>query len=68
MATYAERLEEVQQAISDVVSHGQSHNVTGRVLTRADLPELLKLENWLEGKIARGARGGIRTAQAVPRG
>ncbi len=45
--TYTEQLEEVQTAITKVLTKGQAYTVEGRQLTRADLKELYAQEKRL---------------------
>lgn len=68
MATtsYQTQLEEVQAAISALVSGGQSYSIGGRSLTRADLQSLLDWEAKLRIRAAREASGGIRVRGATP--
>lgn len=40
--TYNEQLEEVQTAITQILTGGQSYSIGGRSLTRADLPTLFE--------------------------
>lgn len=64
--TAAERLTEIQTAISKVLTHGQTEMINGRRVTRADLEVLYREEKELEAAAAREARGGIRVRRAVP--
>lgn len=45
--TYNEQLEEVQTAISQILTGAQSYSIGGRSLTRADLPTLVAHEKYL---------------------
>jgi len=63
--TYAQQLEEVQAAISKVMS-GQSYEIAGRRLQRADLAALTAREKYLRVMAAREANGGIRLRGATP--
>jgi hypothetical protein len=68
VATAAERLVEVQAAISAVLRN-QSFAVNGRSVTRANLGELRQMEKELVVEIARssdGRRGGIRARLVTP--
>lgn len=65
--TYQEQLEEVQAAITAVLTRGQSHDTNGRSFSRADLAELRRMENDLRRKVARQKRGGIRILRVRPR-
>ncbi len=65
MTTYAEQLAEVQRAISAVLK-AQSFTMDNQTLTRANLSDLQKREQYLSGMAAREARGGgIRTRTIV---
>lgn len=68
--TYAEQLEEVQAAISAILTGGQSYSIStgqgARGLTRASLGELRELEAQLRVAVAREERGGIRVRRATP--
>lgn len=65
--TYTEQLEEVQAAISKILSGGQSYSVMGRSMTYADLPTLYAAEDRLRRKIAEESNGGIITQFGVIR-
>jgi len=56
--TYAEQLDEVQAAISAVMS-GQSYEIAGRKMVRANLTELSNRERYLQMMVSRQANGGI---------
>ena len=63
LKTTAERLEEVQTAISVVLNSFQSYTISGRSFTRADLETLRKMERELQADLAReqaASRGGAR--------
>lgn len=64
--TAAEQLEEIQTAISRILTHGQAFEVNGRVYRRADLATLYKQEERLKALVAREARGGIKVRRVVP--
>lgn len=70
MATTAERLAEVELAISEIVGGAQSIQFgDGRRLTHADLGELRRLETYLTSKLAvqkRAASGRGRISYVVP--
>lgn len=63
--TTLEQLEEVQAAISAVMS-GQAYSISGRALTRADLAALTAREDALLARYNREQRGGIATRFATP--
>lgn len=70
LKTTLEQLEEVQAAISAVMS-GQAYSIAGRSVTRANLAELTKREETLldryrsETNAASGS-GGIKVRLATP--
>lgn len=64
MKSYGEQLEEVQQAISDILRGGQ--RVGER--ERARLDTLMREEKRLRRLASRQRNGGIRRFQGVPRG
>ena len=45
--TYTEQLEEVQTAISSIISGAQSHSIAGRSMTKADLAVLYMMQKEL---------------------
>lgn len=51
MADIKSQLEEVNEAISDILIGGQSYKIGSRTLTRADLATLYKMKNELESVI-----------------
>lgn len=65
--TYTEQLEEVQAAITAILTGAQRFQINGRDVTRANLDELRSWETELRRKVSRQARGGIRTVQVVPK-
>ena len=65
--TYEEQLEEVQAAISAILTGAQSIQINGRALARANLRELREMEADLRRKIARRSRGPIPVLRAVPK-
>lgn len=66
-ATYQEQLEEVQTAISNVLTHGQSLMKDGRMVTLASLSDLETREKYLRSLVARENNGGkIRTFGVRP--
>lgn len=66
MKTYEEQLEEVQQAITDVLTGAQDAAYNGQRVRKADLDMLQKREEWLTKQIALKRRGGIRVRNGVP--
>jgi phage-related minor tail protein len=64
--TYQEQLESVQAAIADIETKGQTVDVNGRTLTRADLRTLYQREAQLRRLVDRESRGGIRVRRGVP--
>lgn len=62
--SYTEQLEAVQTAIEKVLQ-GQSYSIGGRTLTRANLADLQKREQWLRTMVAREAGGGIAMRRGV---
>jgi len=65
LKTTLEQLEEVQTAISAVMS-GQSYSIAGRALTRADLAALTDREATLLARYKTENRGGIAVRFATP--
>lgn len=65
MATTAEKLAQVEAAITAILAGGQAHASEGRALTRADLSTLYEQERRLQGQLARETRGGA-LGYAVP--
>lgn len=55
--TIADRLAEVDTAISKILISGQSYKIGSRQLTRADLKELYAIRNDLQAQAAAGADG-----------
>lgn len=66
MATYAERLQLVRDAIDKILTKGQSHSVEGRSMTRADLPTLMDMEERYARLAERETGGGILIRAATP--
>jgi len=60
--SYAEQLEEVQAAISAIVTGAQNYAIGNRSLTRANLDTLYKQEERLLGMVGRqnGTAGQVR--------
>ena len=67
LRTYAEQLEEVQDAISAILTKGQSYSIEGRTYTRANLKDLQDREAYLRPLVERESRGGLRVRLGVPR-
>lgn len=69
MATTAERLAEVEVAISAIITGGQLVRYADRQVTLADLGELRRLETYLRNQLAaqkRAASKRGRISYAVP--
>ena len=70
MPTYEEQLEQVQTAIAAIEGGAQSWSISTsqstRTYTRADLKTLYDRERFLELKIERRKRGGVRIQHGVP--
>lgn len=69
MATqsYQLQLEEVQAAISAILTRGQRYQIGDRSLTRADLPALTAREKYLRKMADREASGGgMRVRYGTP--
>lgn len=66
LATYAEQLESVQNAIASIEAGNQSTSILGRSFTKADLATLYTRERWLRKMVARESRGGLRIQRVVP--
>lgn len=64
--TLEEKLTRVQTAIAAIENGGQSVTYEGRSVTKADLKTLYDREKYLEMRISRKSRGGIRTRGGVP--
>ncbi|MFI3241209.1 MAG: hypothetical protein R3Y43_01420 [Alphaproteobacteria bacterium] len=64
--TYTEQLEEVQQAITDVLTNAQEASYNGQKVKKADLDMLQAREEWLQNKLLSQKRGGIRVRGATP--
>jgi len=64
--TYAEQLEEVQTAISAILSGAQSYSIGGRSKTSADLRTLQDMEKHLRAMADRETNGGIRVTGVTP--
>lgn len=57
--TIKEQLEEVNSAISAVLSGAQSYKIGSRSVQRADLKQLYAMKNDLQAQIAQGNSGGL---------
>ena len=55
--TYTEQLEEVQAAITAVLTGTQSHSINGRAMTRADLGTLYQMQERLMPKATKEGAG-----------
>ena len=62
--TTAERLAQVEQAISDVMLAGQSYSIDGQTFQRADLDKLRAYESALKTTLAREQGRSPRVSQA----
>ena len=60
--TYTEQLEEVQTAISSILTGAQAHSINGRSMTKADLGTLYEMQRMLmpEAKREQSGRNGAR--------
>lgn len=68
MKTLEEQLNEVQQAISDILLNAQEAWYNGQRVRKADLATLEQREKRLLVQLKRKNRGGIRIRGAVPIG
>ncbi len=66
MKSYQEQLNEVQEAITGILTGAQEATYNGQRVRKADLDMLQKREQWLINQIAMQKRGGIRVRTAVP--
>lgn len=64
--TLEDKLTRVQTAIAAIETGGQSVSYEGRTVTKGDLKTLYERESYLEKKIERKTRGGIRVRGGVP--
>lgn len=71
LETKQQQLAEVQQAISAILTRGQSFMImdggSQRMLTRANLKPLQERERQLELEVSRLERGGIGVNYGMPR-
>lgn len=58
MKSYKEQLEEIQKAISDILSGAQEASYNGQKVKKADLNVLFTQEKYLRGKVSRDPSGG----------
>ncbi len=58
MKSYKEQLEEIQKAISDILSGAQEASYNGQKVKKADLNVLFTQEKYLRGKVSRNPNGG----------
>lgn len=74
MKSYEELLEEVQKAISDILSGAQEASYNGQKVKKADLAVLVSYEKSLRGQVSRqnggsgggSSGGGIRVRGVTP--
>ena len=66
MKSYQEQLEEVQNAISEILSGAQEASYNGQRVRKAELNQLITYERQLKTAIARENRGGIRIRGGTP--
>ena len=66
MKTLEQQLEEVQQAISDILTNAQEAWYNGQKVRKADLAVLEAREKRLLVQIKRKNRGGIRVRGVTP--
>jgi len=64
--TYTEQLEEVQAAITAIMTGAQTYTINGRTLTRANLSDLDSMEQRLRRLASREAAGGISVRGVTP--
>lgn len=67
MKTYEQQLEEVQHAITEILTGAQEASYNGQRVRKADLDMLQKREEWLTKQITTKRRGGIRVRTGVPK-
>jgi len=67
MKTLEEQLDEVQQAISDIITGAQEAWYNGQKVRKADLTILEQREKRLLVQIKRKNRGGIRVRGVTPK-
>lgn len=65
LAENQESLENFRKALN-AVSKNQNYSVAGRTYSRANLREIRETIDWLEKKIDRQKRGGIRVRGITP--
>lgn len=64
--TYLQQLEEVQQAITDILTGAQEASYNGQRVRKVDLVALQQREEFLRHQIAGQKRAGIRVRGATP--
>ncbi len=64
--TYAEQLDDVQNAIFAIESGAQQFQINNRMLTRANLKTLYEREIYLMKQVNRDTYGGIRVRGVTP--
>lgn len=64
--TFQQQLEEVQNAITDILTGAQEATYNGQRVRKADLDMLQKREEWLVNKVTSQKRCGIRVRGATP--
>lgn len=66
MKTYEEQLEEVQQAISDILTGAQEASYNGQKVKKAELTQLLAYEKYLKSQLLSQKRRGISVKGITP--
>jgi chromosome segregation ATPase len=66
VATLQEQLDEIEQAISDIRTKGQSVTTNGASLTRANLRDLLQSRSQLKTEIAQASTSRVRRLHMGP--
>lgn len=66
MKTYEMQLEEVENAISEILTGAQEATYNGQRVCKADLDALQKREEWLIKQISNQKHKGIRVRCGVP--
>jgi hypothetical protein len=64
--TDSELLDSYKQALMSVTA-GQSYTINGRTLTRAAIPEIMKVIDWLEERIATSGTSDDETGTDIVR-
>jgi hypothetical protein len=60
------QLDEINAAITGVLTRGQTVTLNGRAFARAELEQLREMRKEAERKVARLTRGGLRVFRGVP--